>query len=197
MQASLKLVLEPIFEADFQPCSYGFRPEPARARRDRRDSPVHWHPSYYEWVLEGDITACFDEIDHPALMDRVRRSGRGQARPGAGEGVPQGRRPRRGRHMRDTTTGTPQGGILSPLLANIALSVLDEHFAEAWRATVEHQATVNVDASKGCANYRLVRYADDFVVSGGRDPAHAEALRQEVAAVLSTDGPAPVGGRRR
>ncbi|MFZ1115673.1 MAG: reverse transcriptase domain-containing protein [Propionibacteriaceae bacterium] len=132
VQAALKLVLEPIFEADFKPCSYGFRP---RRRAHDAIAEIHQFTSRsYEWVLEGDIEACFDMIDHPALMDRVR-SRVGDKRVLAvvkaflhagvlGEdGI-----------MRDTTTGTPQGGILSPLLANIALSVLDEHFAEAWRA---------------------------------------------------------------
>ena len=63
--------------------------------------------------------------------------------------------------MRNTTTGTPQGGILSPLLANIALSVLDEHFAEAWQADSTYQRTKRRRA--GLANYRIVRYADDCV----------------------------------
>jgi RNA-directed DNA polymerase len=72
VQASLKLVLEPIFEADFQPCSYGFRP-----KRRAQDAIAEIHflgsPSRnYEWVFEADIKACFDEIDHTALMDRVR-----------------------------------------------------------------------------------------------------------------------------
>ena len=72
VQAALKLVLEPILEADFLPCSYGFRP-----RRRAHDAIAEIRtfaspPHRYEWVLEGDITACFDEIDHSALMDRVR-----------------------------------------------------------------------------------------------------------------------------
>ncbi len=72
VQASVKLVLEPIFEADFQPCSYGFRP-----RRRAQDAIAEIHhlasPSRnYEWVFEADIKACFDEIDHVALMGRVR-----------------------------------------------------------------------------------------------------------------------------
>jgi RNA-directed DNA polymerase len=73
VQASLKLVLEPIFEADFQPCSYGFRPK--RRAHDAVAETRHLtsHPRNYEWIVEGDITACFDEIDHTALMDRVRR----------------------------------------------------------------------------------------------------------------------------
>ena len=70
VQASLKLVLEPIFEADFHPCSYEFRPS-----RRPHDAIAEIHmlaSNRYEWVLEGDIEACFDEISHPALMDRIR-----------------------------------------------------------------------------------------------------------------------------
>ena len=72
VQASLKLVLEPIFEADFKPCSYGFRPN-----RRAQDAIAEIHhlasePSNYRWVLETDIKACFDEIGHTALMDRLR-----------------------------------------------------------------------------------------------------------------------------
>ena len=71
VQAALKLVLEPIFEADFKPCSYGFRP---RRRAHDAIAEIHQFSSRsYEWVLEGDIEACFDNIDHTALMDRVRR----------------------------------------------------------------------------------------------------------------------------
>jgi RNA-directed DNA polymerase len=72
VQASLKLVLEPIFEADFQPCSYGFRPN-----RRAHDAIAEIHhlassPGKYHWVLETDIKACFDEIGHTALMGRLR-----------------------------------------------------------------------------------------------------------------------------
>jgi RNA-directed DNA polymerase len=72
VQAALKLVLEPIFEADFKPCSYGFRP---RRRAQDAIAEIHFLGSparNYEWVFEADIAACFDEIDHTALMDRVR-----------------------------------------------------------------------------------------------------------------------------
>ena len=73
VQASLKLVLEPIFEADFKPWSYGFRP---KRRAQDAIAEIHYLASpnrNYEWVFEADITACFDEIDHTALMGRVRR----------------------------------------------------------------------------------------------------------------------------
>jgi RNA-directed DNA polymerase len=186
VQAALKLVLEPIFEADFQPCSYGFRP---RRRAQDAIAEIHQFTSRsYEWVLEGDIEACFDMIDHPGLMDRVRRRV-GDKRVLAvvkaflhagvlGEdGI-----------MRDSTTGTPQGGILSPLLANVALSVLDEHFAEAWRANSGSTYQRTKRRRAGLANYRIVRYADDFVVLVSGTRAHAEALREEVAAVLTPIG---------
>ena len=70
VQASLKLVLEPILEANFHPCSYGFRPK-RRAHDAIADAHLLTSRSY-EWVVEGDITACFNEIAHPALMGRVR-----------------------------------------------------------------------------------------------------------------------------
>src|SRR3954468_10162943 len=71
VQAALKLVLEPIFEVDFQPCSYGFRP--GRRTQDALAEIQHFTFRSYEWIVEGDIEACFDRIDHTALMDRVRR----------------------------------------------------------------------------------------------------------------------------
>jgi RNA-directed DNA polymerase len=185
VQAALKLVLEPIFEADFKPASYGFRP---KRRAHDAIAEIHQFTSRgYEWVLEGDITACFDEIDHTALMDRVRHRvgdkrvlGLVKAFLKTGilgeDGV-----------ERDTTTGTPQGGILSPLLANIALSILDEHFAEAWESWGDFNARSR-RRRKGMATYRLVRYADDFVVLVAGTRAHAEGLRDEVAAVLRPMG---------
>ena len=134
VQASLKLVLEPIFEADFKPCSYGFRP---RRRAQDAIAEIHFLGSpnrNYLWVFEGDIKACFDEIDHTALMGRVRgRIGDKRILGWVKAFLRAGILTEEGRN-RETITGTPQGGILSPLLANIALSVLDEHFAAKWEA---------------------------------------------------------------
>jgi RNA-directed DNA polymerase len=126
VQASLKAVLEPIFEADFSPCSYGFRPN---RRAQDAIAEIHFLGSHFhEWVLEADIQACFDEIGHTPLLDRMRQRITDKrvlrlvnAFLKAGVMTASGDR-------EDTLTGTPQGGILSPLLANIALSALDDHF---------------------------------------------------------------------
>jgi RNA-directed DNA polymerase len=185
VQASLKLVLEPIFEADFKPCSYGFRPR--RRAQDAIEEIRFYAAHSYEWVLEGDITACFDEIDHTALMGRVRdRVGDKRVLALVKAFLKAGVLSEDG-VSRATHTGTPQGGILSPLLANIALSVLDDHFVEAWAAFGNGSAR-HYRRRKGLSTYRLVRYADDFVVLVSGTRAHAEALRDEVAAVLSPAG---------
>jgi RNA-directed DNA polymerase len=189
VQASLKLVLEPIFEADFKPCSYGFRP---RRRAQDAIAEIHYLASpnrSYEWVFEADITACFDEIDHTVLMDRVRHRIGDKRVLGLVKAFLRGGVLSEDGISRETITGTPQGGILSPLLANIALSVLDEHFSEKWEALGPAWTRAKHRRAGGPV-MRLVRYADDFVVmvAGTRDDA--EALWDEVGGVL-----APIGLR--
>jgi len=187
VQASLKLVLEPIFEADFKPCSYGFRP-----RRRAQDAIAEIHylgspPRNYEWVFEADIKACFDEIDHTALMGRVRdRIGDKRVLGWVKAFLRAGVLTEEGLD-RETITGTPQGGILSPLLANIALSVLDEHFAARWEA-LGPRSTRGKRRRAGVPVMRLVRYADDFVVMIAGTRHDAEALWDEVAPVLAPMG---------
>jgi RNA-directed DNA polymerase len=187
VQAALKLVLEPIFEAEFKPCSYGFRP---KRRAQDAIAEIHYLTSpvrNYSWVVDADIAACFDSIDHPALMGRVRRRvGDKRVLALVKAFLKAGILTEAGQH-RDTEAGTPQGGILSPLLANIALSALDEHFAAAWAAMGDSSAR-HRRRRRGEATYRLVRYADDFVILVHGTKAHAEALREEAARVL-----APIG----
>ena len=182
-QASLKLVLEPVFEADFKPCSYGFRP---RRRAQDAIAEIHFLGSptrNYEWVFEADIAACFDEIDHRALMDRVAariadKRVLGLVRAFLASGILTEAGANRATH-----TGTPQGGILSPLLANIALSVLDEHFTRKWEALGPPWNRTKL-RRQGVAAYRIVRYADDFVVMVAGTRADADALWDEVSTVL-------------
>ncbi|MFI6803389.1 group II intron reverse transcriptase/maturase, partial [Streptosporangium canum] len=188
VQASLKSVLEPIFEADFLPCSYGFRPN-----RRAHDAIAEIHhlasePINYRWVLEADIKACFDEIDHTALMGRLRARIKDKrvntlVRAFLKSGVMTAAGDRE-----ETWTGTPQGGILSPLLANIALSALDEHFDRQWREEMGTDKRRARRRKKGLGNWRLIRFADDFVLMVFGERHHAEALHQEVADVLAPMG---------
>jgi RNA-directed DNA polymerase len=107
VQAALKLVLEPIFEADFLPCSYGFRPN--RRTHDAVAEVRYLTSRSYEWIVEGDISACFDEISHPALLDRVRqRVGDKRVLALVKAFLKAGILTRDG-SRRDTTTGTPPG----------------------------------------------------------------------------------------
>jgi RNA-directed DNA polymerase len=186
VQASLKLVLEPIFEADFYPCSYGFRPK--RRAHDAVAEVRHFTARSYEWVVEGDIKACFDEISHPALMDRVRlRISDKRVLALVKAFLTAGILGEEGA-LRDNDAGTPQGGILSPLLANVALSVLDEHIAHAPGGPGASPYQRAKRRRDGLPNYRLVRYADDWVLAVSGTRAHAETLREEIAQVLSPMG---------
>ena len=177
----MKLVLE----ADFEPCSYGFRPK--RRAQDAIEEIFFYATHHYEWALEGDIKSCFDEISHTALMDRVRRRIGDKRVLALVKAFLKAGVLGEDQVMRNTVTGTPQGGILSPLLANIALSVLDEHFMGQWESWGGQYGRSRRRA-KGLANYRLVRYADDFVVMLTGTREHVEALREEVAAVIASMG---------
>lgn len=87
----------------------------------------------------------------------------------------------------DTLTGTPQGGIVSPLLANIYLSVLDRHFARIWQREMSPAWRRQYRRRTGRPNYRLVRYADDFVVLVHGTRAEAETLKAEIARLLAEE----------
>ena len=167
VQMAAKIVLEPIFEADFQPSSFGFRPkrsatqalEVLRLRCGRGQRAI----------VDGDITSFFDSIDQERLMERVSRRIsdrrvlrliRQWLRAGVmEEGA-----------VRKSTTGTPQGGVISPLLANIVLDELDETWAREWSHLGE-----------------LVRYADDFVIACGTKRQADEALAR-VKTILEAMG---------
>jgi RNA-directed DNA polymerase len=188
VQAALKLVLEPIFEADFVPVSYGFRP--GRRAQDAIAEIHLFGTKRYWWVLDADIEACFDRIDHTALMGRVRNRVKDKrvlalvkAFLKAGILTELG-------DFEDTHTGTPQGGILSPLLANIALSILDEDLHAPWqpggamRTGPQRAGRIK----RGQPNHRIIRYADDFVVMVNGTREDAQALHNHVAQVLHPMG---------
>lgn len=188
VQASLKLVLEPIFEADFKPCSYGFRP---KRRVHDAIAEIHYLASNsrnYHWIFETDIKACFDEISHTALMDRLRVRIKDKrvcalVKAFLKSGVFNDLGDRE-----ETLTGTPQGGILSPLLANIALSALDDYFDRQWQQEMGTEYRRAKRKRNGQGNWKLIRYADDLVLMVSGDRCHAEALREEVTAALAPLG---------
>ena len=207
VQAALKNILEPIFEADFFPVSYGFRPGRAvhgaiehlkkllRPRGKVRRLP-------YPWAVEGDIKGCFDNISHHGLMCRFRRR------------VVDGKVNRlvlaflkagvlSEEQFSRSETGTPQGGILSPLLANIALSAIEEHYdRHTWPRSYGRSGRVDPKAvrkraqdfrRRDRAQDRLVcvpiRYADDFIllVGGPRtwEDSQIEESAHEQKAILA------------
>ena len=187
VQAALKLVLEPIFEADFEPVSYGFRP---RRRAQDAIAEIHFDGTRgYRWVLDG-IEAAFDNLSHSFVMDRVRARVKDKRVLALVKAfLKAGVLTELGEH-RDTLTGTPQGGILSPLIFNIALSALDEHLTGPWKTggTMSTDGRRTARRRSGLPNYRIVRYADDFAVLVNGSRQDAEALREDIAGVLATMG---------
>jgi group II intron reverse transcriptase/maturase len=195
VQAAILHLLEPIFEADFYPQSYGFRPK--RSCRDalehircairprRRNRSKGYAP--YQWVIEGDIKGCFDNIDHHVLMIRLRR------RVGDVKVCRAVRAFLKAGVLTEeafvrTEAGTPQGGILSPLLANIVLSCIEERYHRYVRPGLRRGGKPyafpdkaptrfrDEERKKGRPVFLPVRYADDFVVlvSGSEEDARAE-----------------------
>ena len=113
VQAALKLVLEPIFEADFEPVCYGFRPK--RRAHDAIAEIHHFGTRGYRWVLDADIEAAFDNLSHSFAMERVRARVKDKRALALVKAfLKSGVLTELGEH-RETLTGTPQGGILSPV----------------------------------------------------------------------------------
>lgn len=157
-QMAVKLVIEPIFEADFQPCSYGFRPKKSatQALEAIRVAGNQGH----NFVVDADIQGYFDNIQRDTLMDLMRerisdRRVLKLIRQWLEAGVMEDGM------VRETLAGTPQGGVISPLLANIYLNKLDR----IWMARCGYLGV-------------LIRYADDFVAMCATESRAREALRR-------------------
>ena len=169
VQQAVKTVLECIYEEDFRGFSYGFRPE--RSCHQALDAlSVGIQRRKVNWILDADIRGFFDNIDHTWLLKfleqriadpRLLRLLKKWLRAGVSE---EG-------HWSPTTVGTPQGAVISPLLANVFLHYVLDLWMEAWR---QRHATGEVI---------IVRYADDFVI-GFREESDAKccmaALREDI-----------------
>jgi RNA-directed DNA polymerase len=153
-QALVKLGLEPEWEAKFEPNSYGFRP--GRSCHDALKTifDVTWQKARY--VLDADLTQCFDQIDHAYLLNKLqtfptlRRQIRAWLKSGVIDaGV-----------FSPTSAGTPQGGVISPLLANIALHGLETHIRQLFPPRIVKVEGKPLKITRPV----VVRYADDFVI---------------------------------
>lgn len=182
VQLMVKAILEPIFESDFHQTSHGFRPgkscQTAMAQLHLMTAPRH---KKMYWTIEGDISGCFDHIQHKILLRLLKRRIQDHKLLGViwqmlRAGVMEGSL------FVKTTEGTPQGGIVSPLLANIYLHELDEWFHTQYTNLNYNEKNYRRKRKEGNAFY--VRYADDFVVAWNGTKAGAERLKTALTTFL-------------
>ena len=170
LQASVKLTMEPFYEALFEPCSYGFRP--AMGCHDAIEKIAGKLLTKQKWVLDADIKGCFDNIDHKFLLKQIDT----HWRPIVKQWLKAGYVYEKEAHA--TEMGTPQGGTISPLLANIALDQMETDLIEhlrgikGWKKKIGTALVSLKKDKKTGKEYKcrinlktdIVRYADDFVV---------------------------------
>jgi len=159
LQALFKLGLEPEWEAKFEENSYGFRP--GRSAKDALAAIENYVQKKAKYVIDADIAKCFDLIDHKALLDKIGMKGsfRAQLKYWLEAGVLDGAT------FSETTTGTPQGGVISPLLANIALHGLEKTIKDfVSNIPMTWSSGESIRKSRRSETVGIVRYADDFVI---------------------------------
>ncbi len=154
LQALVKLALEPEWEAVFEPNSFGFRP--GRSCHDAIEAIYKGISRKGKYVLDADIAKCFDRINHQALLEKLNTfpTIRRQIRAWLQAGVMDGSK------LFPTSEGTPQGGVISPLLANVALHGMENRIKQAFprrKVTIDGKRVQKSEAA-------LIRYADDFVI---------------------------------
>lgn len=153
MQAVWLMALDPVAETTADTNSYGFRKERSCADAIEQCFIILANKRRAEWVLEGDIKACFDRIDHQWLLNHLPLPKEGHAK--VEQWLKAGYMEKQVLYA--TEEGTPQGGIISPVLANIALDGLEQMLRKHFGSTSRKQEQSKV---------YLVRYADDFVITG-------------------------------
>jgi RNA-directed DNA polymerase len=179
MQALVKLALEPEWESRFEANSYGFRP--GRSTHDA--IKAIWLGSNQtgssQWVVDADISGCFDNIDHDALLALVPEHFHEVIRRWLKAGVVE-----LGKHD-DSLAGTPQGGVISPLLANIALDGIERLFEGEKKTGQPKLPSKKTGMNRGI---QLIRYADDFVVFCPSREVAEQYVRPELERFLATRG---------
>jgi RNA-directed DNA polymerase len=150
-QALVKLALEPEWEARFEPNSFGFRP--GRSCHDAVEAIYNAISQKSKYVLDADIAKCFDRISHKALLEKLNTfpTLRRQIKAWLNSGVMDNKA------LFPTSEGTPQGGVISPLLANIALHGLENRIKQFAQSLPGKK-------QRNRENLSLIRYADDFCV---------------------------------
>ena len=186
VQECMRIVLEPILEAQFFAHSYGFRPMRDTAMALERVNYLTRNTGYY-WIVEGDISKCFDRINHAILLRRLYHMGIKDQR------VIQIIKAMLKAGIMDecevNEDGTQQGGLLSPLLANAYLDILDEWVVKQWEAKKTRHCYAQSSGKhfalkkSGLTPGFLVRYADDFVIVTDTR-AHAEEWKRRLERFL-------------
>jgi group II intron reverse transcriptase/maturase len=183
VQEALRAILDPIYEADFHPHSYGFRKGRKTMDAIATIMPLLNERAKHYYVIEGDLKSYFDTVHHRKLLSILKRRIADKAileliwkflKAGVMDGG----------LFAQTDKGVPQGAIISPLLANVYLNEFDQWAAKQW--DLDRNARRRRRAA-GLGNYMMVRFADDFVVVSNGSRAEVEETKQAIKDFLTTE----------